>query len=238
MTAPVWVISVVRDWEMYKRCVADNPFLQGCARVPYDNSRENLSVSVRYNRFLQEGAAEGWIVFCHEDWEVLEPLAEAVSRLDPEKIYGVIGVSLEEGRWRDLLVIKGAVQQCGKDGGDPKEIRGRDASGRVDTVDCQCLIVHSSLVARLGLRFDERFAFDMYAEDFCVAAFEQADVVTEVFPLACRHHSGGHTSRGFRPALRLVRAKYRTAKKRYASIVGHHSTFGGRGCKPVRKWRR
>ena len=234
---PVWVISAVRDWEMYRRCVADNPFLQGCVRVPYDNRQENLPVSARYNRFLEEGGASGWMVFCHEDWEVQEALAPALQPLDPEKIYGVIGVRMEEGRRYDLLVIKGAVKQSDKDGGHPKEIRGRDAAGRVDTLDCQCLIVHSSLVARLGLRFDERLAFDMYAEDFCVAAYEAAGIETEVFPLACCHHSGGVTSRGFRPALRLVRSKYRNAGRRYASIVGHHSTFGARRFKPVRKWK-
>ena len=44
---------------------------------------------------------------------------------------------------------------------------------KVQTFDCQCLIIHSSLINRYKLRFDENLTFDLYVEDFCANANEK-----------------------------------------------------------------
>lgn len=228
------VVTVVRDPEMYAQCVGKNENLAGCQLVPLDNQQDNRPVPVCYNAFL-DSRHEGWLVFCHEDWQALEPLLPVLDRLDPEGIYGPIGVFLEERPFCDRMMIRGCVRQSDKDGTHPAVIRGLEPEGRVDTLDCQCLIVHASLVSRLQLRFDERLAFDMYAEDFCVDAFVQAGVRTRAIALDCLHRSTGHKSRSFRQSLRIVRRKYAAFSKRFATIVGHHITFGHNRYKPVRK---
>lgn len=237
MDSPVSVVTVVRDPEMYAQCVRDNACLAGCRLVPVDNTQQNRPVPVCYNEFL-DTAPSGWLVFCHEDWQALEPLLPVLERLSPDCIYGPIGVFLEEHPLCDRILMRGAVRQCAKDGSHPRRIQGLEPEGRVDTLDCQCLIVHASLVREHQLRFDERLSFDLYAEDFCVAAYERAGIVTKTVPLDCLHRSSGHISPAFRQALRLVRRKYASSAKRYVTIVGHHNTFGRHAAKPVRKIKR
>ena len=234
MEGEVNVVTVIRDPGMYAQCIRDNAFLAGCRLVPVDNRQENRPIPDCYNAFLDSDPA-GWLVFCHEDWEVLEPLLPRLQHLDPGRIYGPVGVFLEEHPFRDHLLMRGGVRQCDKDGGHPAVVRGLEPEGRVDTLDCQCLIVHASLIRSHHLRFDPRLPFDMYAEDFCVAAYEQAGIQSCAITLDCMHHSSGHISRPFRRALRIVRSKYAASTKRYATIVGHNNTFGAHPCKPVCK---
>ena len=234
MEGEVSVVTVFRDPGMYAQCIRDNAFLAGCRLVPVDNRQENRPIPDCYNAFL-DGDPAGWLVFCHEDWEVQEPLLPRLQRLDPGMIYGPIGVWLEERPFRDHLLIRGGVRQCDKNGDHPTLVRGLEPEGRVDTLDCQCLIVHSSLVRTHHLRFDPRLLFDMYIEDFCVAAYERAGIQSRAIALDCLHRSAGRIARPFRQALRTVRRKYAGARKRYATIVGHHNTFGAHPCKPVRK---
>lgn len=233
------MVSVVRDYDMYRSCVKDNPFLSGCRMVDFDNRNENVSVTERYNGFLDSEMKDEWIVFCHEDWEALEPLAPLVEKLDPDYLYGPVGVFVEEKKGRaDVIVMKGEVVQSGKKGGRHIMIRGKDSEGRVDTFDCQCLIVHSSLVRRNHLRFDTHLSFDMYVEDFCVSAYEKAGIESMAVRIACHHHSPGSMSKSFFEALDYVREKWSVSRKRYATIVGHLNTFGGDPSRKVYKWKR
>ncbi len=234
----VSVVSVVRDFDMYGRCVSGNPFLEGCELVPVDNRSENLPVTKRYNDYLDSVHDDRWIVFCHEDWEVREPLLPVLEKLDRGFLYGPIGVFVEERRRSDVMIMRGGVEQSAKDGRRQVVIRGKDPSGRVDTFDCQCLIVHSSLVRMHHLRFDPHLCFDMYVEDFCVAAFENAGIQSIAVELKCHHHSRGSLSASFRDSLEYVRRKYASSRKRYATIVGHLNTFGGDSSRNVYKWKR
>lgn len=234
----VSVASVVRDVSMYEHCVLHNPNLVGCELAMLDNRTENLTVTERYNDFLDSIDDDRWIVLCHEDWEVKEPLLPILERLDKSRLHGPIGVFVEEKKNVDVLVMKGCVEQSSKGGGKIIVIKGKEPEGRVDTFDCQCLIMHSSLVRGHGLRFDENLRFDMYVEDFCVAAYEKAGIESHAVRIACHHHSGGKLSQSFTDSVEYVRRKYASSLKRYATIVGHLNTFGGDSSRPVFKWKR
>lgn len=223
---------------MYRRCVSGNPFLEGCRIVTIDNRAENLPVTARYNSYLDSLDEDEWTVFCHEDWEVLEPLKPLVEKLDPAYIYGPIGVFVEERRGSDVIVMRGSVIQSTKNGRKQITICGKDPEGRVDSFDCQCMIVHSSLVRKYGLRFDPQLGFDMYVEDFCVSAYEKAGIESRAVRILCHHHSAGSISASFLGSLEYVRRKWAVSKKRYATIVGHLNTFGGDSHKKVYKWKR
>lgn len=233
----VTVVSVVRDYQMYERCVRGNANLSGCRLVDYDNNVENLSVTKRYNDFIDSLGPEddSWIVFCHEDWQALENLAGAVKDFDKKIIYGPVGVFVRDGRRSDLIVGTGSIMECDKDGGNPRRLAMVCRKGRVDTLDCQCVIVHSSLLAGYELRFDENLKFDMYAEDFCANAFVKCGIQTRVEEIRCMHWSRGVISASFDQALEYVRAKYAKSPKRMATIVGYKNDFGGDRLKPIHR---
>ena len=234
----VSVASVVRDVAMYERCVLHNPYFEGADLVMLDNRVENLTVTKRYNDFLNSIDDERWIVFCHEDWELKENIITVLERLDKDRLYGPIGVFIEEKENVDVLIMKGGVMQSAKEGGKTIRIRGKESVGRVDTFDCQCLILHSSLVKKHSLQFDENLRFDMYVEDFCVNAYEKAGVESHAAQIACHHHSEGKLSQSFYDSVEYVRQKYSKSKKRYATIVGRLNTFGGDQSRKVFKWKR
>ena len=180
------IVSVVRDFDMYRRCVSENPHNSGLSFVAADNRLENEHVAVLYNRFLDEFdySSPAWFVFCHEDFEFLESIAEKVGVLDVGAIYGPIGGRLLcrrqwmlGGMWPGEYV--GSVIQSEKDGSNQVVIGSAVPTGTIaDALDCQCLIVHSSLVQAHHLRFDERLSFDLYAEDFCLDAMVEHGVPT------------------------------------------------------------
>ena len=100
------------------------------------------------------------------------------------------------------------------------------------------VIIMRGVVRSHGLRFDPALQFDMYVEDFCVAAYERAGIESRAIRIDCHHHSRGSLSSSFRASLEYVRQKYASSRKRYATIVGHLNTFGGDSSRRVYKWKR
>lgn len=225
------IISVVRDWTMYETCLGKNPQLRGCHLIPVDNRETNEFIPVCYNRVLDALTVgqRAWLVFCHEDFQPLEDITATLAGANPERIYGPIGGRLVNQRpW--LLgglwpgVFAGQIETCDKDGGNVGSFGVPVESDTcVDTVDCQCLIVHSSLVERHRLRFDERLSFDLYAEDFCLGARLMKGVETAILPFRCRHWSRGTVLPRFFEQKAYLDAKYPKAEA--FGCVGH--TIGG-----------
>ena len=231
----VYLVTVVRDYAMYRKCIAENPCCEGLTLVPLDNRQENLGIPLRYNRFIGSMEGEGWVVFCHEDWMPLEPLRLSV--LDRNALYGPVGALMEVCPHADFIHITGCIEQCRKDGSRCKRVRGTWPDDRTDTFDCQCVIVHSSLLREKGLRFDEALDFDLYAEDFCAAAWCKG-VPSRIVPIRCRHYSGGVLSERFFKGLDYLRDKYRNCPKRFPTPVERRNSFGGDQQKPVYNFRR
>lgn len=218
-------VSVVRDYDMYDKCVGQNKFCRNVQLNPIDNRVENKGISQRYNEFLDdyEYSREAWFVFCHEDWQILEEPEKKLQGLDKNCLYGCIGVRYEESTPNDLIHPVGPIVQCDKTGKN-RIVVGRQVciGGEfADTVDCQCLIVHSSLIQRHKLRFDENLTFDFYVEEFCINASERYDVKLKVIPLKCVHYSGGNITERFYNSVKYVQEKYKTISKCYASTVAH-----------------
>ena len=238
------LISVVRDEAMYRRCIVENSNCDGCEFLKFDNRAKNEFITVLYNRALDglDDSMSRWLVFAHEDFEAREPLVAKLAEADPGRIYGVIGGILRpQKRW--LLggiwpgVWLGQIEQSEKDGsncvlmGTPVPMH-----TSVETVDCQFLAVHSSLVAQHHLRFDEHLSFDLYAEDFCMNASQNGvggGVKTCILPLACCHHSAGRIEPCFFEQLAYLNRKY--PKSECFCSVGY--TIGG-GRTIMRRWQK
>ncbi len=216
-------ISVVRDHQMYHRCLKNNKNSNKQKLICLDNTIENKGISIRYNEFLDayDYSNPAWFVFCHEDWELLEDIQPILKGKNKSKLYGTIGAQYKDGKTCGLIYGRGHIEQCYKDGSNNIFLGEKPPSKGVlaDTVDCQCLIMHSELVKKNNLRFDEHLSFDFYVEDFCINAYENHGIELLVIPVKTRHYSYGNVTQRFYDAVSYVRNKYPLLKHPYASTV-------------------
>ena len=238
------LVSVVRDEAMYEKCIAGNAFCDECELMKIDNREKNEFISVLYNRVLEglDYSQERWILFAHEDLEFRGRIDGLLERADKGSLYGVIGGRiLPRKRWLWggfwAGVYYGHIWQCNKDGSDLKELGEVVPLGtEVETVDCQFLAVHSSLVEKYHLRFDENLSFDFYAEDFSINASEKYQIKTRILPLEVCHHSPGNIQPRFFRQLRYLDKKY-SGEEYFGSSgynIGTGRTFMRRVQKKVR----
>ena len=226
------LVSVVRDEAMYEKCIAGNQFCDECELMKIDNREKNEFISVLYNRVLEgiDYSQERWILFAHEDLEFRGRIDGLLGKADKGSLYGVIGGVLKP-RKRWLLggfwagVYYGHIWQCNKDGSELKEVGEVVPLGtEVETVDCQFLAVHSSLVEKYHLRFDENLSFDFYAEDFSINASEKYQIKTRILPLEVCHHSPGNIQPRFFRQLNYLDKKYPGAE--YFGTSGYNIGSG------------
>lgn len=220
------LVSVVTNFNQYRRLFENNKCLAHFMLRSYDNTETNLPIPIRYNSFINENLPQdSWIIFCHQDFEFLQDPKTVLKDLDKNCIYGPIGVGLEQGtavhlifhpfRWKPSL--HKMLEFRGRWGG---EIRQGTSNGStylfgnrikhpltVDTVDCCCLIVHSSLIRKYQLKFDPLFDFHLYSEDFSLAARKKG-IVTKAIQIECCHHSNGNRSEIFWKKYDQLLAKY------------------------------
>ena len=206
------VVSVVRDMAMYRRCLEDNRYCKGLILFPFDNREFNNPIPVCYNMFLDEYdyAKESWFIFCHEDFEFQEDIIPLLGRFDKGSLHGVVGAARKGFAGFGMQVIYGNMTEINRDGSGGTWNPGQRVSGdvEVETFDCCCLIVHSSLVAKHRLRFDEKLLFDLYVEDFCAFAKVRHAIRSYVHPVKCCHHSGSKATRRLCRHLPYLKEKY------------------------------
>lgn len=212
---PLTVVSVVRDSACYERCVAKNPHLRGARFITFDNTAENLPIPQRYNAFVNAMPLDtGWILFAHEDFEVLEdplPMLRRRSTLFP---YGIIGTRVVMG---SLILPFGRISDSDRDGSRhhlnrPPLPYAALLGDRVENFDCCGFFVHADLFRAWKLRFDERCAWDLYAEDFCFQFILATGHLANVLPLKAHHWSRGNTqTERFKQTLAYVNRKYAEA---------------------------
>lgn len=75
-------------------------------------------------------------------------------------------------------------------------------------LDCCCMIVHSSVINKHNLKFDEKLNWHMYIEDFCLGAKVNHNISTKVVQLDCYHLGEGILNDDFYSAFDYVQNKY------------------------------
>ncbi len=196
MPEKIIFITAFVDRGLYSRCVTHNPFIRQhpqIACVSFDNSTDNRYISKRYNQFLDswDHKNAAWFVFCHSDWELLQDITQELPKLDRNAIYGPIGTIVKR-RYKKLVNIYcGYCRERSRDGSESRILscKKQKTGTTVDTLDAQCMIIHSSLIKKYSLRFDESFAFDLYCEDFSVNAKIKHGIKTRILRLECRHNN-------------------------------------------------
>ena len=205
------VFSVVTNQTQYHALVKQNPFLKDCiCHFATNTPACNISVATHYNRFINEKILpekqEGWVIFCHQDFEWLEDPAAVLDKLDPQIIYGPTGMQRIEYHWGSYKFTTGK-SYCQFPAG-PFVVGIYSVHPQpVDTLDCCCVCVHSSLLKKYSLRFDDVFDFHCYVEDFCLNAREKG-VQVYAIQLHCKHYSNGKLSRLFFERYNTLLHKY------------------------------
>lgn len=162
MTNKYIFVTAYVDSGLYKRCVTDNPFIKKDSRIStvgYDNSKINKFVSVRYNEFLNSWnySEDAWFIFCHSDWELLEDITKKLDRLNKGVFYGPIGTKVKNRRRKLINEYRGYCRERSRDGSESRTLscKKQKTGTIVDTLDAQCLIIHSSLIKKYNLRFGQ-----------------------------------------------------------------------------------
>ena len=212
MIEQIIILSVVRNSCMFNMCIRDNPYLSGLFTTAINNLPQNKGIPTRYNEFLNtyDFARPSWIVFCHEDFEIQEPINPILENLSPDALYGPIGCSrkgLFPFRHQCFL---GQIKEQKRDGtGNPWIVGHKEKPlTLVETFDCCCLIAHSSLIQKHNLRFDEELAFDLYVEDFCAMAKTKYGIDSRLLPFKATHHSGSNPTERLYRHLPYLKQKY------------------------------
>ena len=187
-------VTVVRDYALYDKYVRSNKNCKGVDFVYFDNNIKNTPISTHYNSYLDsyDYSQDAWLVFCHEDFEFLEDPRVILQGLDKNVLYGPIGHVRVGIFGFGIQSVRGEVSIT-KKGDDTQKSwkigRRLKKPSKVETFDCCCLMVHSSLIQRLKLRFDENLEFDMYVEDFCAIAHQRGNVFSYAVQMEVCHHS-------------------------------------------------
>ncbi len=175
-----------------------------------------------YNREICEANRSKILLFVHDDvWLddcfVYERLIEALGKFD---LVGLAGntrrVPLQPSwnfiaenpfTWDDRKNLSGVVGHGASPGGELSRYGPPGRSCRL--LDGVFLAARCGVLLDAGLRFDERFTFDLYDADFCRSA-EMAKLRIGTWPIAVTHDSAGKFgSAAWQASLALYRQKWR-----------------------------
>ena len=211
----IYIVTTVNDENIYNICINSNICLKKnnvCIKS-YSNIAENIPVPVRYNSFLNsfDYNTDAWICFCHPDWEILEDINNVVKDFDINSIYGPIGVKLNTYKEKYIVDVCGYCEERYRDGRYFRcvdKILDSDKKN-VDTLDCQAVFVHSSLIDKYNLRFDEKLKWHLYVEDFCISAKVKYNINTYATKIKCCHWCGWHDDlEEYNKTLSILNEKY------------------------------
>ncbi len=217
---PVKIVCVVNKHEIFEAIIAANEFMSHLPMHVYDNTRENVPISARYNHYIKNYMRDDeWLIFCHQDFGFLEDPCRKLQTMNVNCIYGPIGAARKKGIYiRDSRILferkklYGQISQARNDGKYYHNGIYLKKPKVVDTIDCCCMIVHASLIQQYNLSFDEAFKYHLYIEDFTLNARYSFGIKTKAIQIACKHLSIGSLTENFYESLTNLKLKYNKKK--------------------------
>lgn len=221
------VICVVNNWEIFDKVVKNNENLKNCEYFISDNTKEDVAITKRYNSFIENsiGKEDFWCLFIHQDFGIMEDIDLVLKKLNQNYIYGAVGVKNFKGIFfgkknkdRNLgfktsfKLMLGQILQ----GENNFDLKKRWATAlfqpTVDAIDCCCIIIHSSLIKKHNLRFDENLSFHLYAEELCYSAKKNHQIKTKVIQMKCFHLGQGTLNEEFEKSAQYLKEKFNIKK--------------------------
>lgn len=230
------VICVFNNSEIFEKVIKTNKNLKTCEIFGYDNINENIAITKRYNNFIKEhiGAnafgvgtskeQDFWCFFIHQDFGLTENIENITKKLNPACIYGTIGAKICRGIFfgrkgnshfgfkSRFKLILGNILQGENDFNLKPYGQKIPFQVIVDSIDCCCIIMHSSLIKKNNLFFDENLNFHMYAEELCYRAKKDYKIKTKVIQIKCYHLGKGVLNEEFQKSLKYLEEKFKVKK--------------------------
>ncbi|MDL2306903.1 class I SAM-dependent methyltransferase [Desulfovibrio sp. OttesenSCG-928-C06] len=194
-----YLLTAVKMKESYKKRYAINKALHGFKLLQAD-CPNSASVAERLNAGLEEFLndlepnAGGWLIISPDNLEfTLPPVVDGISE---DSIYGVFGARVVTNmRRKKFIEYTGRLEAAHNYMHSPSQLLefcctygGNFHEGaKVDVLGLHCLLVHSSLLIRHKLRFDEALKTSCIAEDFCLQAAKHG-IASRVMTQTCRLH--------------------------------------------------
>lgn len=213
------IVCVVNNYNIFNKVVKNNENLKNCEIVDYDNTTENIAITKRYNDFIKnyvKADSDFWVAFIHQDFGFQEDLGSFLKKMDKKHIYGAVGATLykglflgKEGFKTSIALILGKILQGHNDFNFTKRGHKVIFPMTVDTVDCCCIMIHSSLINKYDLRFDENLSFHMYAEELCYRAKKDYKIKTKVIQTNCYHLGVGNLNEEFQKSAQYLKEKFK-----------------------------
>lgn len=221
------VICVVNKQDIFEKIVRDNESLKNCEIFAYDNTNENIAITKHYNKFIEENIVKSpsgkdsnfWCVFIHQDFGIQEDIDLILNNLNRNYIYGAVGIKFyypvtidtNEGFDCNKLIVYGMIAQMSNNNFIPYGEYITEPT-TIDAIDCCCIIMHSSLIKKYNLRFDENLNFHMYAEELCYRAKKDYKIKTKAVQIKCFHLGVGVLNQEFRDSVQYLKDKFKIKK--------------------------
>lgn len=217
------VICVVNNQEIFDKVVKNNENLKNSEYFVFDNTTENVAITKRYNSFIEQNInnKDSWCLFIHQDFGVMEDIDSVLKKLDKNNIYGAVGVKILKGIFfgkkgndrhlgfkTSLKLTLGRILQGNNDFNFKKHGRPALFQPKVDAIDCCCIMIHSSLIKKYNLRFDENLNFHFYAEELCYRAKKDYKIKTKVVQMKCFHFGQGTLDENFEKSAQYLKQKF------------------------------
>ena len=224
------IVTVVNKFDIFNKVIDENKAINNYPIIVYDNSTENIGISERYNHFIDKNIGENsdfWVIFCHQDFGFNKDPLKILNKLDKNFIYGPIGATRTWYSWnlninlfsrkpisislKQSNALLGQINQ-GNKGSFFKTGLFLLNPAKVETVDCCCLIIHSSLINKHSLKFDNNTKFHLYSEEFSINAKLNYGIKTKAVQLDCFHLSPGCFNGDYHTTLDYVKKKHNLKK--------------------------
>lgn len=213
------VVCVVNNYDIFNSVVKNNENLKNCEIIDYDNTTENIPITKRYNDLIDNNINENsdfWVAFIHQDFGFRENLNSLLKKMDKKHIYGAVGATLHKGLFigkegfkTSIALIWGRILQGNNDFNFKKYGLPIIVPITADAIDCCCIMMHSSLIAKHHLRFDENLSFHMYAEELCYRVKKEYKVKTKVIQTKCFHLGKGSLNEEFQKSAQYLKEKFK-----------------------------
>ncbi len=236
------LVTVVNDPDLYEKCFVNNKNVNQHNLIMYDNTTDNIPVTKRFNDYINNKMKDDtWIVFCHQDFEIHESIEPKLGNLDKNCIYGPIGAQTINQFVFFLRMYGIKIKKCRIGFTKKMRLKGQiyvEENGKhklagykakylelVDTLDCCCFIIHSSLIKNINYKFDENLDWHLYSEDLSSYAKINHDIKTKIINFKASHYSPGNFDENYYLSLEYLRKKYNNNSFDSAVFDGPYMKF-------------